>query len=492
MSTRKSHRKSKPKRPSQASQSAPKPAPAFGTLSTGFSSAQLLAQFAKLLPADLLMGWLASSPKTFYRRAFTPLITLWYFIFQRLQARHTLSKILSDARNGGADCLSPPGKRLSQQIKSKATTAASKARTRLPVELLRKTLCRSAQEIRSWTRGLTWEGWNVGLLDGSTFRLRPHGDIAKAFPPHRPGNTKKEPYWCLVRVVAAFCLHSGVALDCAMGDLKQSEQALCAQLLAAGSWLKWIFVGDRNFGVYSVVRSATAASAHALLRMTGARARKLARQAGYQLRLGLDVPILWTPSSHDQCPQGLEALPVAGRLVVVGVQIPGFRAQQLYLFTTLTDPSLYSAAKLAQLYGQRWHIELFLRYVKTQMDLEFIECQSADMARKEWLAGLVAYNLIRSIMVAAAAQAQIPVKLLSFSRTADFFQDWLIRWLMDPSKTAGWEQLLDDVASVRQPHRRKPRPSEPRAVRRFHRDFPELIGDRAAARETLKNANEKS
>ena len=438
------------------------------------------------------MGWLASGPKAFYQRAFTPLITLWYFLFQRLQARHTLSKIVSDARFGGADCLSPANKRLSQQLDSTATTAVSKARTRLPLALLRKTLCHSAREIRSWAKGLKWEGLNVALLDGSTFRLRPLGDIAKVFPPHHPGNTKKQPYWCLVRVVAAFCLHSGVVLDCVMADLTQSEQSLSAQLLAAGSWLKWIFVGDRNFGVYSVVRSATAASAQALVRLTGARARKLARQAGHTLRLGLDVPITWIPSRHDQCPQGLDPIPVAGRLLVVRVQVPGFRTQELYLFTTLTDPVLYSAVKLTQLYGQRWQIELFLRYVKTQMDLEFLECKSADMARKEWLAGLIAYNLIRSVMVAAAAQALIPVRVLSFTRTADLFQDWLIRWLIHPSNTSGWEQLLDDVASCRQPRRRKPRPSEPRAVRRFHRDFPELLGDRAAARETLKNANAKS
>ena len=300
MSTPKSSRKSRSHRPSRYPQTAsqrPKPsAPAPGTLSTRFSSAQLLTQFSKLLPAHLLMGWLASGPKAFYQRAFTPLITLWYFLFQRLQARHTLSKIVSDARFGGADCLSPANKPLSQQLHSTATTAASKARSRLPLAVLRQTLCHSAQEIRSWAKGLEWEGLNVGLLDGSTFRLRPLGDIAQVFPPHHPGNTKKQPYWCLVRVAAAFCLHSGVVLDCVLGDLKQSEQVLCAQLLAAGSWLKWIFVGDRNFGVYSVVRSATAASAQALVRLTAARARKLARQAGHTLRLGLDVPITWIPN----------------------------------------------------------------------------------------------------------------------------------------------------------------------------------------------------
>ena len=493
MSARKSNKQTKRnRRSSKKKQVTSVGAAAAGTLSTRFSSAQLLEQFTKLLPASLLVGWLACTPKAFYQRAFTPLITLWYIIFQRLQPKHTLSKVISDARCGGADCLSQANKRLSKQLRSLSTAAFSKARSRFPVDLLSKTLRHSAHEIRSWTKGLKWEGWNIALLDGSTFRLRPLGDIAQTFPPHRPGNTKKDPYWCLVRVVCAFCLNSGVLLDCAMGDLTFSEQALSAQLLNVGCWAKWIFVGDRNFGVYSVIRSITAAHAQALVRLTEVRAGKLAKQVGLKLRHGLDVAITWTPSCHDKCPLGLDPLPVAGRLLVNRVQMPGFRSQLLFLFTTLTDQSLYTPLQLAQLYAERWQIELYLRYVKTQMGMEFLECKSADMARKEWLAGLIAYNLIRSIMVAAAARSLISVKLLSFSRTAELFHDWLIRWLMDPSKTLSWEQLLKDVAACRQPRRGKPRPSEPRAVRKFHRDFQELLGDRAAAQETLRISNAKS
>jgi len=64
----------------------------------------------------------------------------------------------------------------------------------------------------------------VALLDGSTLRLRPWGDIPKAFPPHRPGNCKKPPYWCVARVVGLFALATGALLDTAMGPLQASEQ----------------------------------------------------------------------------------------------------------------------------------------------------------------------------------------------------------------------------------------------------------------------------
>lgn len=118
--------------------------------------------------------------------------------------------------------------------------------------------------------------------------------------------------------------------------------------------------------------------------------------------------------------------------------------------------------------------------------------QSANMARKEWLAGLIAYNLIRSVMAAAAAQAQISVHLLSFSRCRQLFLTWLLRWVVQPQEGQRWVQLLADMAQMRLPRRTKPRPPEPRAIRAFQKDFPKLEGDRAAARKKLKQANAKS
>ncbi len=53
----------------------------------------------------------------------------------------------------------------------------------------------------------------------------------------------------------------------------------------------------------------------------------------------------------------------------------------LYLFTTLVDPKI-TARELAEFYGLRWQVELNLRYVKTQLHLGFLECKSAEMARK--------------------------------------------------------------------------------------------------------------
>jgi hypothetical protein len=436
-------------------------------LRTRFSPQQLLRQFHKLLPIKHLASWLALGPEKLYERAFTPLITLWYCVFQRLSHHHSLSHIVEDALAGGADRLSPKGKKLSDQLISESTASFSDARQRLPLALFQKTLWHTAAQVTASLQATLWFGLRVALLDGSTCRLRPWGDIPEHFPPHRPGNCKKKPYWCVARVVALFDLATGAVLDSAVDWLRASEQALSALILQR-SWPQWLLVGDRNFGVYSMARATVAAQAHLLVRLTQTRAAKLARAAKVRLAAGLDVRLTWQPSSHDQCPNGLSAIPVAGRLLAVRIAPCGFRSFTLYL---------------AQLYGQRWQVELFLRYVKAQMELGFLECQSAQMAWKEWLAGLIAYNLIRWSMGAAAALAHVPIGSLSFSRARELLLGWCIRCSTRRPTLRSWKQLLGRIAKARLPKRRKPRLSEPRGIRHFAPNWPKIEGSRAEARQ---------
>ena len=426
-------------------------------------------------------------------RAFTPLITLWYLVFQRLSPNHTLSAVQEDALAGGADRLSPRGKKaLSLQLRSEATASFSNARQRLPLEVCRRVLRHSAAHTHRCLEMPRKFGFKLALLDGSTCRLRPLGDIPKQFPPHRTGNAKNPPYWCLARVVGVVCWATGVVLDSAMGSVKTSEQALSAQVLGAQSWKGWLVAGDRNFGVYFVARALVAAQGQALLRLTEARAGKLARSAGLKLKPGLDATLHWAPTAHDKCPAGVERTAVAGRLLAVRLCPRGFRAFTLYLFTTLVDAQKCPAAALAQVYGLRWQIELCFRYIKAQMDLGFLECRSADMARKEWLAGLIAYNLIRWTMGAAAARARVPVTWLSFSRARELLLGWCLRHASERRAVQSWKRLLDRVAKARLPRRRKTRPPEPRATRPFQKDVAKLHGTRALARKLLAKLNAKS
>src|SRR5229473_1544797 len=304
-----------------------------------FTAAQLLLFFLQLLPHRALRQLPALKNKTFYDRLFTPLVTLWYLLFQRLHHDHSLDAALADAQAGGADRLN---RRLSRGLVSCSTASYSDARQRLPGEFLVEALRLQGRKLTRLSPTALWQGLVVALLDGSTVRLRPDRNIPKEFPPHgnqHPNGT----YWCLMRVVVSFCGFTGAALDCTLGSTHLSEQALGGEIILRALG-RCLFIGDRNFGVFRLVQAARAKQHHVLLRLTDVRAAKL---LGHALRLG-DHALTWKPTRHDQVQPGLSKDPLAGRLMVVQLQRSGFRAQRLCLFTTLDDVAQYPMGENGQ------------------------------------------------------------------------------------------------------------------------------------------------
>ncbi len=146
-----------------------------------------------------------------------------------------------------------------------------------------------------------------------------------------------------------------------------------------------LYIGDRNFGVWRVVRAAVQGGGHALVRLTKVRARRLWGRK--RLPAFLDLAVVWSASPHDQIDPGLGKDSVEGRLIVIQAHPRGHRPQTLYLFTTLTDVQAYPPKRLLELYGWRWQVELNFRTVKSSMHMDQSEAKSADMVCKEFYAG---------------------------------------------------------------------------------------------------------
>lgn len=446
--------------------------------------AHLLRFFVELLPRRALLRLPALKTLSFYERLFTPMVTLWYLLFQWLHHDPTLEAVLADARAGGADRLNP---KLSRKLRSASTASYSDARRRLPEDFLAQALRLQGSQITQQTPTTLWNAMVVALLDGTTVRLRSQGDIPEEFPPQ--GNQhQKRTYWCLMRVAVTFCCFTGAALDCALGSTHRSEQALACEIILRTVG-RCLFVGDRNFGVFRLVQVARHAGQHVLLRMTEVRATKL---LGSPLRAG-DFTLAWKPTRHDQLQPDCSDDPIQGRLIVTRLERPGFRPQWLCLFTTLADPAPYPSEELVKLYGHRWHIELDLRYVKDQMKAAQLEVHSAAMARKQWLGCLLAYNLVRAAMLCAALQQRTAPLTLSFSACRRRLQIWLrqIGRARLPV-LASWTKTLEEIGQCHLPKRKQPRPHEPRAKRHVRESFPPLIGSRTQAREKIQTDTTKS
>ena len=424
------------------------------------------------------------APRRFYERIFSLRVTLWYLIFQRLSFDQTQAAVVVNLREGGADRL---GRRragkLSHRVRSTHTSAYNQARQRMPLELLCEALAHLRQGLLKLVGLAPAPAQRPGpdqrtrqILDGSTLAVLVNPRLAADYPPASNRNGKSD--WSLLRIVVGFCARSGAVLSALEGAVQQSEQAMAWTLIeAAADFTIWI--GDRNFGIWSVAAQAVRCHQDTLTRLTRARAAKLTR--GQPMYSGEDRLIQWSPSRKDKVPPGTKRSEVSGRLIYVRLQKNG-KWIDLWLFTTLDAPD-YPVDLLVRWYGQRWQAELHFRSVKTQMKLAELDVCTPEMARKEFYAGLLAYSLVRAVMWGAGQRLEGGIKVLSFSQARRVLLARFEAWGRGVIGLDNWSrQLLEEVAQHTLPKRSKERPSEVRRVRHRRLKYPPLIGSRAAAR----------
>ena len=108
------------------------------------------------------------------------------------------------------------------------------------------------------------------------------------------------------------------------------------------------------------------------------------------------------------------------------------------------------------------------------MNLDILKGKTPEVVRKEFYAGLIAYNLLRAIMAQAAISSEITPRRLSFTRTLGKFLKFSEK-IYDAGKdkfTRLYRELL--IAIRRHKVGNRPGRQEPRAVKRKKKGFPSL------------------
>jgi hypothetical protein len=433
-------------------------------------------------------------PRGFYGRIFTLRVALWYLIFQRLSFASTHAAVVHDLRKGGADRLGPRRGKLSRKVKSSSTSAYSQARQRMPLDLLKAAFVYLGRQIAVLS-GLAPESPKQKpgpqqrqrqLLDGSMLRMLANPELKKAYPVARSHNGETD--WCVIRILVGFCARTGAVLSVLERAIQIGEQEMAWTLIEMSRAFT-IWVGDRNFGVWSVAAQAVRYRQDVVVRLTRSRAGKLA--AGGALRSGEDRAIQWRPSRQDQAAPGTQREAITGRLIYVRLMRAG-KAIDLWLFTTL-DATDYPLELLVKWYGQRWQAELHFRSLKTEMRLAQLDVYSPEMARKELYAAILAFNLVRAVMWAAGERLEEGVQTLSFNDARRAVLSWLLAWAGDVGQPRGsnerWARgLLRETQRQKLPKRKKPRPTQVRMVRRCASKWPVLKGSRAAAQKRYEQS----
>lgn len=425
-----------------------------------------------------------------YWRVLTPLVVIWGFVYQRLNKEHTCDDYVAHLRSGAVDELDAADRHdrpLSQRLVSESNSSYVQGRNRLPTAILQSARCRVASYAAEQAGAAgEWRGWRVRLLDGTTFRLPPEGDLVATYGQSR--NQHGAAHWVQARAVLACDYFTQAVVGLAVGSYYSDETDYLCEVLNEEKQAAALYVGDRHFGVYRVLQAVQAQGHQVLLRLQKKQAQALLKRNQLTEPQGAaDEPLVWAPSANDQCFAHLPAEPIAGRLLIVPVHQAGFRPFTLYLFTTLLDTEQFSGNDLCDLYQQRWNVEIQFRHIKTALEMDFLPVRSAAIFLKELNAGILTYNLVCCLMTQAACRLNVLPAQLSFKqslrRLLSLFSDGYPAWVAQETTVADW--LLHRLGQCRLPARPNKVKHEPRQVRYPPRVYAELRGDRALAR--LKN-----
>ena len=437
--------------------------------------------FTRLLPKEQVEAALERHQVPYRERLYTPLLTLWTFLYQVLASdqscRAAVARLLAFLCVGGED------------LASAKTDPYCKARQRLPEKLLADLARGSGAELqREVPSSDLLGGRPIKIADGTTVSMPDTPANQKAYPQQR--GQKQGLGFPLLRLVGLISLSSGAVLDIALGPYRgkqTGETALLRQLLGqleAGD----VLLTDAIFSNYWMIALVWRRGVDLLSRHDGKRRvdfRQGQRLGRYDHIVSWQKPV--RPSWMNQ--KLYQSLPEALRLREVRVEVSqkGFRCRHLLLVTTLLDPQVYPRPELARAFRSRWHAELDLRSIKHVMQMDVLRCKSPAMVRKEIWMHLLAYNLIRKLMAQAAATVGVCPRDLSFKGTLQTLVAFAAAgWSCPERRNELYAAVLRAVAT----HRVNDRPDrvEPRAVKRRPKKQVYLNEPRPIAKARLLNA----
>ena len=444
--------------------------------------------FANILSEQIVAQALTAIEAFWMDRIYSPLVTLWVFLGQVLNADHScraaVARLIAHRISQG------------QSPCSSETGDYCQARKRLPEKFFSDVARQTGRALEAnvdpnWL----WKGRRVHVFDGSSVTMPDTPANQRAYP--QPVVQKPGLGFPLARIAVVFSLACGAVLDLAIcryagkgqselgmlrklwdmflpGDVMLADRLMC-------SWTEMVLLKGR--GVDTV---------------TSLCKRKADFRRGKRLGKG-DHIVQWPkptkPRTIDR--KTYNSLPefLTVRETLVRVEQAGFRTQTIIVVTTLLDREEITGDDLAQLYRARWNAELDLRSLKQTMQMDILRCKTPELVRKEIWTHLLAYNLIRTIIAQAAIKHSIDPRSISFKgaiQTLEAFQPVIAMQGHHDSafRTKLYRQLLDAIAA----HRVADRPDrfEPRRVKRRPKRYDRLMKPRHEAKRDILNGFSKN
>ena len=341
-----------------------------------------------------------------------------------------------------------------------------KARQRLSLSHLKEAMLTVGQRLHqqapnSWL----WKGYRVVLLDGTTLLMPDTEDNQKSYPQQtvqKPGLG-----FPIMRLVGLLSLATGSCIGYATGSFQgkgSGETSLFSCLI--GTLRKTdLLLADRYYTTYAIMALMIERGTPLVFRQRQnvktdfRRGQRLgAKDHIICFKKPRKKPVWMTVEAYAELPDD--------------IMIREFSVNGIVYVTTLLDAKVTPKKELADLYQQRWKVELDFRTIKTHMGMEMLRCQTAPMVNKEVVVHLLAYNLIRANLARAASASEKTPRSLSFMAVVQLMRQTVGLCLIITTKALGklLSPLLQAMAYTEIGKRN--RPNQPRVLKRRPKAYP--------------------
>ena len=345
---------------------------------------------------------------------------------------------------------------------SPKTSAYCNSKSRLPERPIFDLMKSVGAEVESHTHGNRKTfGRNVKVVDSTSVQLPDTKANQRVYP--QPSGQKPGCGQPHMKVCALMGLGTGAIIDCEVDAYRVHERTLFRRLwrsLNEGD----IVLGDKGFGSYAEVALLLKRGVDFVFRQRqGSLGTKDIRKIGKDewVVTWKKPQILGDWVSLCELPDQIEV-----RAIRFKVEVKGSRSKEIILFTSLADRKDYPREKLMELYYRRWEMELRIRDIKSTMGMSLLRSKTPSGCRKELWMGLLAYNLVRGIMLDAALRGRLPISRISFKGALNSLEAFSYGWFAENNPERAYLYFLDYLIRSRLPHR--PGRCEPRKIKKRH------------------------
>jgi hypothetical protein len=301
-----------------------------------------------------------------------------------------------------------------------APSAVSQARARVGEEPMQRLFDRcSSQWAHDSADSDRWRGLAVYGVDGSTLRVADTPENRQHFGGQSAGKRGDSGY-PLVRAVTLMALRSHLLAAVRFGPYSTGEVTYAKEL--------WSTIPNNSLTIED--RGFLNAGALIPLASEGENRHWLTRAKSNTAMTFTEVfesgDGLVDMKVSSAARKANPSLPKTWRVRAVRYQRRGFQPQ--ILLTSLLDPVAYPACELAQLYHERWELELGYDEIKTHMleREESLRSRTVAGVNQELWGIFLAYNLIRREMEGIAVEAGVAPTRISFTAAMRFIvNEWM-------------------------------------------------------------------